>query len=404
LRPQLNVLTSLRFFAAALVVLFHVQVSGTVVAGPWWYRNFAGIGFIGVNCFFVLSGFILVYTYAGKPVSAWRFWQARFARVYPAYLFSLLVTAPLFFYVMRVLHLPLFAWSEQHLPAAVVLTLGLLQAWVPQAALTWNPVCWSLSAEAFFYLVFPGLLPWGARLNTGGLVAGLTGCALFSLSLSVLYIVLHPDGADMIDSPANDLFWKNVLSFNPALRLPEFLTGVLAGYLFIEGKVTRRWGGRLVAAGLLVLVVLVLFADRIPKPLVSAGFLSPAFAAVIFGLALRPRWVTALEGRWLVLLGEASYSLYLLHSNVISVAFNVFPNWPVSLRLTFALLACLLAALLCYSLIEQPARRLLRPASRGRPQLPPQLPSQQSEHAADQPQVGDSDQAKQAPGDALHRY
>src|ERR1700761_5502055 len=169
LRPQLKVLTSLRFFAAALVVLFHVQVSGTLVAGPWWYRNFAGIGFIGVNCFFVLSGFILVYTYAGKPISARRFWQARFARVYPAYLFSLLVTAPLFFYVMRVLHLPLFAWSERHLTAAMLLTVGLLQAWVPQAALTWNPVCWSLSAEAFFYLVFPGLLLWGARLNTRGL-------------------------------------------------------------------------------------------------------------------------------------------------------------------------------------------------------------------------------------------
>ena len=289
---------------------------------------------------------------------------------------------------------PFFAWSDQHLAAAMLLTFGLLQAWIPQAALTWNPVCWSLSAEAFFYLAFPALLLWGGRLRTRGLVAGLVGCALFSLSLSVLYILVHPDGADMINSGANDLFWKNVLSFNPALRLPEFITGVLAGYLFIKGKVSRRWAGWLVLAGLAVLVALVLSADRILRPMVSAGFLSPAFAAIIFGLALRPRWVTVLETRWLVLLGEASYSLYLLHSNVISVTFNLFPGWPVAARLTFALVSCLVAAVLCFSLIEQPARRWLRPTPK------PRL----SDHSPDQPQVGDADQPEQTPGNALHRY
>ncbi len=362
LRPQLKVLTSLRFFAAALVVLFHVQVTGTFVAGPWWYRNFAGIGYIGVNCFFVLSGFILVYTYAGTPMNARRFWQARFARVYPAYAFSLLVTAPTFFYVMRTLHLPLFAWSEHHLASSCALTIGLLQAWIPQGALTWNPVCWSLSAEAFFYLIFPWLLARGHALTKRGLVFGIAACAFFSLLLSVGYIVVHPDGAGMINSTANDLTWKNVLSFNPALRAPEFITGMLAGYLFIGGTVSPRLGGTLVAAGVSVLVVLVAFADRIAHPLISAGFLSPAFAAIIFGLAQRPRWVRLLEGSWLVLLGEASYSLYLLHSFVISSAFNAFPSLSAGARVTFALAAAVGAALLCFTLIEQPARLLLRPA------------------------------------------
>lgn len=80
-RPRLGALTTLRFFAALHVVLFHMKVIGILTDGPWWYQNFAGIGYVGVNFFFVLSGFILVYTYAGPSLSVWRFWQARFARV-----------------------------------------------------------------------------------------------------------------------------------------------------------------------------------------------------------------------------------------------------------------------------------------------------------------------------------
>src|SRR3989442_119097 len=83
-RPKLRALTTLRFFAALHVVLFHLRVIGILSGGPWWYQNFASIGYIGVNCFFVLSGFILVYTYAGASLNVRRFWQAHFARIYPA--------------------------------------------------------------------------------------------------------------------------------------------------------------------------------------------------------------------------------------------------------------------------------------------------------------------------------
>jgi len=155
MRPRLNALTTLRFFAALHVVLFHVRVVGILSGGPWWYQNFASIGFVGVNFFFVLSGFILVYTYDGPQLDAPKFWRARFARIYPAYALSLIVAAPFFFFAVRNLDLPFFAWSKAHFIPACVLTLALLQSWVPQAALTWNSVCWSLSVEALFYFVFP---------------------------------------------------------------------------------------------------------------------------------------------------------------------------------------------------------------------------------------------------------
>jgi peptidoglycan/LPS O-acetylase OafA/YrhL len=360
-RPQLKALTTLRFFAAAYVVLFHMRVTGELAGGPWWFQNFASIGYVGVNCFFVLSGFILVYTYTDPVLDVRRFWQARFARIYPAYALSLAISAPAFFYVVRNLNLPFYEWSSQHLGLACVLAVLLLQAWVPQGALTWNPVCWSLSVEAFFYLSFPALLGWWRRQSPAQLLAWLAACTLLSLGLSVGYIGVHPDGIDKINSGETNLLWKNVLSFNPVVRLPEFLTGMLAGLLFLRVPVARAAALPLVFGGLLVLAILTILVGKIPTPLISAGFLSPAFAAIIFGLALRPRWAALLERRWLVILGEASYSLYLLHSMVLTRVYDGLPAWPHFARVALALCAALAAALLCFFFVEKPGRELLRP-------------------------------------------
>src|SRR5262252_4726703 len=98
-RPRLPAVTSLRFFAAFHVALFHMKEM-RVLTHPEWLRAFAGIGYTGVSFFFVLSGFILVYTYWGRDISLGNFWQTRFARIYPAYLFSLVLTFP-FFYLAR---------------------------------------------------------------------------------------------------------------------------------------------------------------------------------------------------------------------------------------------------------------------------------------------------------------
>src|ERR1700722_11488309 len=88
-RPRLLELTSLRFFAALHVMFFHAYAMRAITVNGW-LRQISSIGYVGVSLFFVLSGFILVYTYAGAPIAAGGFWRARFARVYPAYLFSLL--------------------------------------------------------------------------------------------------------------------------------------------------------------------------------------------------------------------------------------------------------------------------------------------------------------------------
>ena len=360
-RARLGALTTLRFFAALHVVLFHMKVIGILSGGPWWYQSFASIGYVGVNFFFVLSGFILVYTYAGPALNPRRFWQARFARVYPAYALSLIVAAPFFFFAVRHLDLPFFLWSKDHLAAACVLTIALLQAWVPQAALTWNSVCWSLSVEAFFYSVFPLLLRCYKNLSLRKIQLGLIGCWLASLFFSIAYVYLHPDGIDKINSPETNLLWKNVLSFNPLVRLPEFALGMLTCWFFLTAKNNRRLATPFVLSGLFGFAIVVALADRIPNSVLSTGLLSPAFAAIIYGLALQPHWARFLETWWLVLLGNTSYSLYLLHSLVISRAFDALPFLPRAIRVAACLAAAIAASLLSFYLVEEPFRKLLRP-------------------------------------------
>ena len=365
MRPRLHALTTLRFFAALHVVLFHMRVVGILPGGPWWYQNFASIGFVGVNFFFVLSGFILVYTYEGPELSPAKFWWARFARIYPAYAFSLILAAPFFFFAVRSLDLPFFAWSKEHLAAAFLLTLMLLQSWVPQAALTWNSVCWSLSVEAFFYLVFPFFLRSSRKLSPKTLLVCLVGLWFVSLSFSFSYVHFHPDGLDKINSGETNLFWKNVLSFNPLVRLPEFLIGMFACRLFLaRGNGDITFATPLIFAGLLGFASVILLVSKIPSPVLSAGLLSPAFAAMIYGLAQQPKWTSFLAAPLPVLLGDASYSLYLLHSLVITRVFDSVPHFPWLARVAACFLAAILASLLSYRLVEEPARRFLRPKKR----------------------------------------
>jgi peptidoglycan/LPS O-acetylase OafA/YrhL len=305
---------------------------------------------------------------------------------------SLVASAPFFFFAVRNLDLPFFAWSKQHLVAACLLTASLLQSWVPNAALTWNSVCWSLSVEAFFYAIFPLALLWTAGIKERSMFFGAASWCLVSLFFSLLYFLLHPDGISKINSAETTLLWKNVLSFNPLARLPEFMAGVYTGRLFLARRNNprsdnprsndrrindRRVATPLILGGVAVVVTIAALVGRIPSPLISAGFLSPAFAAIIYGLALQPKWASFLEVRWLVLLGDASYSLYLLHSIVITKVFDALAYFPWWCRVCGAILAAVGASILSYRLIEEPGRRILRPRHR--------VPQAGAEHSLQNP-------------------
>ena len=379
-RPRLPALTSLRFFAALHVVIFHF-LAMQILGGPGWYQKLASIGYVGVSFFFVLSGFILVYTYAGRPMIPKEFWRARFARVYPAYVFSLLFTAPWFFFAVLTMNIPFFAWAKAHLKLILVMVPSLLQAWVPQAALSWNPVAWSLSVEAFFYLLFPFLLVFLVRRSQPQLFLIAAGSWLATLALSGSYVLLNPDHLAVVNADVLGAFWLNALKFNPLARLPEFLLGMACGFLFLRSRRDSKFATRVVFSGIAVFAVVVAFSTAIPYPILHTALLSPAFAAIIYGLALRPSWGAFLENRLLVLCGDASYSLYLLHSMIMGMYFYSQTGQVVHktfLGVLVFVLLMLAISMLVYRFIEEPARRKLNPRRKSQvvgveTQTPPQV-------------------------------
>jgi len=98
--------------------------------------------------------------------------------------------------------------------------------------------------------------------------------------------------------------------------------------------------------------------------------LAPVFAAIIYGLALRPRWSSVLEFKPVVLLGDASYSLYLLHSFAVSAYFMPMGQVRRTSPLGFALGISIpiVLSILVYGIIEWPARRWLGPKRQPEPE------------------------------------
>jgi peptidoglycan/LPS O-acetylase OafA/YrhL len=370
-RPRLPALTSIRFFAALWVAIFHIQAMQAFFFPVAAVRQFASIGYCGVSFFFVLSGFILVYTYSGRAASLREFWQSRFARIYPALAFCMLLTGPGFFFCcIRIqahdphFNIPEWNWIAPHMWLGAVLSVTLLESWIPQAALAWNMPNWSLSVEAFFYFMFPFLLPRLTRLSRRQLAAIVPVGWLFALVCTLAYMRFHPDGAAEITHHTIGP-WIYALKYHPLMRLPEFLMGMAAGLLFLRGERNRKMAWPLVLLGLTAIAAVVVLSPWIPFLVIHTALLAPAFAVLIYGIALRPAGVGVLENRAMEALGEASYPFYLLHPIVISM---VFQDWRTGglhhqtlLGLGIWLLLAVAIAVLVDRFVERPLRRLLRP-------------------------------------------
>ncbi len=369
LRP-LPALTGLRFLAAFHVVLFHYLDRDGM---PAWLANVLESGPNSVTLFFVLSGFILAYSYLGAEpdarVQKRSFWVARFARVYPVYLLGLLLAAPVF--VGKVL-------QQQGVTGESLLTVagigaavgGLFQAWLPAAACQWNCPGWSLSVEAFFYLVFPfaalPVLRMGPRRLLLALgVSALAGVLLMGGWLYVKQLATVPGSA--IDHEA----WKVVGAYNPLLRLPQFLCGVFLGRLFClrerDGRASAPFDVAMVVLGVGASLGLLGMQWFRPALYFKDMALLPGFACLIWGLAGGTDPLSrALARPAMVTLGEASYALYLLHSPL--------NNWLQALDTYLGLgwwsrgpafftgyaLVCVVTSLAVFRHVEEPARRWLR--------------------------------------------
>ncbi|MFD5463830.1 acyltransferase family protein [Kitasatospora sp. NPDC127059] len=345
---RLPSLTGLRFWAALLVVLYHLsrKVGELPLLSPlaWYGRS-------GVTFFFVLSGFVLAWTYDGAPVRAVTFARRRFARIQPLHLLSTALSLGVDAVTGAVLPLAAAAWS-----------LLLVHPWALSTVYGGNPASWSLGAEAWFYLLFPSLLR---------LLGPRPRCWLpLALLCSALGPALWAAGALL---PADPGLRGWLLDYLPLTRTPQFVLGVVTGLAVRHGLLPRLRLAPAVAAVLGWHLVLVPWHAAVPDGLrygpysASQLFPAPLFAALLVAAAQRDAAGTAprlLAGRAAVRLGEWSYAWYLVHEIGIRCWLTAVgrPTPGAATAGVWLLLAgaSLLAAGGLYRRVERPCERLLR--------------------------------------------
>lgn len=306
-------LTTFRFFAAMGVVMHHFF--GSIESGvPDTSRLhlIAVYGYLGVPFFFMLSGYILTHSYASTPEKAAgldqrQFWWKRFARVYPLYIFSLLIDVP-----RAVIHssgLHGAAGAAFRLVPTFVANVFMVQSWNEYLLGEWNRPSWSLSAEAFFYLLFPLLslkLAWPKEsawrwelFKTSVLLA--MGAAVMGFS---------DYGSNRYPQA------KSYLERDPALLVTLFVMGILVYRMEKLIRKQSRTASQTLNAVcfFFVLIGVVDFAVNYNVPPGIREFGSCLFFMGIIVLGSGgPSWfVRPLSWPVLQLLGEASYAVYLL--------------------------------------------------------------------------------------------
>lgn len=325
----------LRGIAVLVVVLFHLEIPAF------------SSGFLGVDVFFVISGYLMAILFDPKEPGS--FYLRRARRLLPAYFATVIATLVAVTLVTTPNEL------DQLLPQ-VANALGFtsnLGYWARDSYFDkheFKPLLhlWSLAVEIQFYILVPLLARLVGRFRLAGL-------AIVTLLSAVLCFALVAD------------FPQSAFFLLPA-RMWEFLLGYTVGAVLGDHPLGSPRAHRLGLVGLAVLVLI----PSVPISGAGSGFLDghPGLAALIITLAtalviatgLPGRLITSAPARALERLGDWSYSIYLAHFPVIVLMLytpfgGTVTRSPTAARLAMVLLAVGLAAFLLYSLVERPFRQ-----------------------------------------------
>ncbi len=363
-RGALLPLTGVRFFAATYVIVLHTRLGAVLTDRGFVHMGrFIENGYLAVPLFFMLSGFILSYNYRSQikvRSDAFRFWEARFARIWPAYLFSLLCSS--------------FPLSNIPSPGIAVATIFMVQAWNPlhlDYAGKWNFVCWTLSVEAFFYILFPLLQRFTEKL-------GLRALALFGLSIALVGIVFNTPSHTLVTKAVG--MWTYIPA--PVIHLPEFIAGMILGNLFLVARRQTKlqagisspaepvaapeprglriaWRTISWRTWLGVLLCALILSTALNN---WEGLVIPGFGLLLYGLVTERTFLSRfLSTRVLVFGGEISYSMYLLRTPL-QKWLNMMPALHENLIVGVLYIPLILIpfSILTFYFVEAPARRLLR--------------------------------------------
>nr|WP_221333000.1 acyltransferase [Nocardia transvalensis] len=303
------------------------------------------LGAAGVTFFFVLSGFIIYWSFRpGSSVP--RFYWRRVLKIYPSHL----IASAIFIVVASVPLHRLVVW---------VPNLLLVHTWFPKSTTVGglSVPSWSLASEMLFYFTFPIVLPLVRRIRTDRLMRCAVALFLFILALHTAYF-LFVDGPKGIenafaarlvggnvspmfelhsspawfardDIPVAPAYW---LSYNfPLSRLPEFFLGVLAARMVLEG----RWTNIRMAPPLLALALAYAATWVVPVNYKMSALLLAPMTAVVATLAARDlRGIRGVNSsRPMVWLGNVSFAFYLIQFPVMVLITRLFIGgrqfgWP----------------------------------------------------------------------------
>jgi peptidoglycan/LPS O-acetylase OafA/YrhL len=352
MKSDINSLTGVRTVAALWVLMAHYRdilfmlFPGTRLADP-----FLRTGHLGVDLFFLLSGFIISYNYLDgfrsfRVSRAVHFLKLRFARIWPVHFLTLNLAVVYWVFV------PMSsAVNDLYVPEAWFRNFFMVQAWfgLPN---TFNGVSWSISAEWLAYLCFPFLglaMAWIKPATRRSQVM----LALAALLLAPGYYLLRLAGYGIT---------------SPLLRiLFEFTAGCLLFRVYSGLRRWNWWGLVAVVAG----VGIVSIACLVPGPDIYGALIVPLLGLSVLSLAFGVGlFAKILSTSAMLFWGRASYSLYMMHGLVYQVLVRFVPGerFMGSELGTRALVLCIYAATLplvsaaTYVYFEKPFRDWLRGA------------------------------------------
>jgi peptidoglycan/LPS O-acetylase OafA/YrhL len=292
---RLDALTGIRGIAAWLVVFYHVRASVHQIV-PQPVIDLFAKGYLAVDLFFVLSGFVLWYTYGerlheGGRAQAWPFLWRRFARVWPLHAFVLAL------FVALALALVAAGNPNPRYPLAELpLHFLLIQNWGFTDHLRWNDPAWSISTEFAAYLAFP-FIAAAARWERLG------SAMLLAIALGLCAAI-----AALFAAAGAHSLGEHIVTLGLWRCLAEFSLGIVACLLW------RKWHGLAGAAGWAAIACIAVLALGVLLGLPETMFVPAAFFTGILALALDRGIVSrALSSRVAVYLGDISYSTYLAH-------------------------------------------------------------------------------------------
>ena len=364
-KPPLPALSGLRTLLAVNIMFFHFTPNL-----PRFIRVVVDNAYVFVGFFFLISGFILAYNYADRPTLSKRaFYVARASRVYPVYLLVLLLSMP-------------FVWLEwkahphSDFLLGMVLTPLALQSWSPKLATFWNTVGWTLPAELFLYALFPYILLLFERYRRllatpARIAAAILAVWVIGFTPHLLYLHFNPDHLTAPATRFTYAYWLRALKYSPPAYLWTFTAGILLARLHAAWKLSPRQRSLLAVLALACLGLFFAFGvPYVPYVLVHGALLLPLFALLLLGLAGLNPVASIFSWRPLVLFGETTFALYLLHFNAILLIH--YYKLPERLHVTqydpwISYGTVMLMALAVLYWFERPARRLVLAAFAPRP-------------------------------------